>query len=82
MLILPLLELASSFVLVFVTCEIIGRITNEFEEVNDIMDQYEWYLFPLEIQKMLSMILIHAQQSVEIHCFGSTPCDRETFKKV
>lgn len=82
LIILPILELVSSFILVFLTCEVIGRITTEFEEVNEIIDQFAWYLFPLKVQQMLPMIMIHAQESVEIDCFGSTPTDRETFKKV
>lgn len=36
----------------------------------------------MNVQKILPTILIHAQQPINIHCFGSIPCNRETFKKV
>ena len=81
-LIIPILELEGSFILVFITCEIFGKISNDFDTISDIMDQFKWYLFPVEVQRILPTILMHAQQPVNINCFGSIPCNRETFKQV
>lgn len=78
--IMPVLELVVSFLLVFISCELIGRINYGFEAIGNI--QHEWYLFPSNVQKMLPLILLYAQQPVNINCFGSIPCNRETFKKV
>lgn len=46
------------------------------------MGQFKWYLFPLEIKQILPIVLMNAQQPVNLKCIGSIPCDRETFKKV
>lgn len=46
------------------------------------MDEFDWYLFPSEIQRMLPIIMMYAQQPVGIACFGSTTCNRDTFKYV
>lgn len=53
-----------------------------FEESSAIVDQFEWYRFPAEIQRMMPLILSFTQQPVEFVCFGSIACNRETFKYV
>jgi hypothetical protein len=45
-----------------------------------MIDQFKWYLFPSEIQRMLPLILNFAQQPIEIKCFGNMKNDRDTFK--
>lgn len=67
---------------VFITCELCQRKTNSYEEFNDIIDQFKWYLFPTKIQQILPTILLEVQQPVHIECFGSIACNRETFKRV
>ena len=81
-LIVPAFELFSAFVLVFICCELAGLLSNHFDYIDDTMGQFKWYLFPWKIQQILPIILINAQQPVYLKCFGSIPCDRETFKKV
>lgn len=81
-LIIPIVELFVSFVLVLVSCELAGRLTNEFNGINDLLNQFNWYLFPLDVQNLLPIIMANTQQSVYLECFGRIPCDRETFKKV
>lgn len=44
--------------------------------------QFESYLFPNKIQRMLSQIFNFMQQQFEIVCFGSKASDRNTFKSV
>lgn len=79
---MPIYALNNAFMSLFITCEVFGRISSKFDDINDIMNQYEWYFFPLNVQKILPIILIYAQQPVNIYCFGSIACNRETFKKV
>lgn len=67
---------------IFITCELCQRISNEFDEINDMIGQFHWYCFPIEINRMLPMILMSTQQTVVFECFGSITCNRETFKKV
>lgn len=71
-----------SFGVVFAVCEWGQSVTNAFEEITDEIETFDWYLFPLELQRMLPMILMVAQQSVEFECFGSISIRREYFRKV
>lgn len=71
-----------TFGALFIACELCQRICLAFEDCNDMINQFEWYSFPATIQQMLPMTLNFIQQPVEIKCFGSITCDRETFKYV
>lgn len=71
-----------AFGIIFLTCELGQRLTNAFEQIQDEIKKFEWYLFSSEIQQMLPTILIVSQQSIELECFGSISGLRETFKKV
>ena len=66
----------------FVTCEFCQQISNAFEEINDLIVQFNWYRFPNEINRMLPAILIVTQHPAKFKCFGSISYDRETFKAV
>lgn len=68
--------------MVFFSCEIAERLSIAYEEINNKIDQFDWHLFPVEIQRILPIIMIQTQQSAEVLCFGSIACNRETFKKV
>lgn len=65
-----------------VACEIGQRIMIAFDECSEMVNQFSWYLFPREIQRMLPMILNFTQQPVEIIHFGSKASDQGTFKSV
>lgn len=82
MLIVPIFELFWALTLVSLSCELGGRISNEFEEINDKINHLKWYLFPIKILRLMPMIMMSSQEWVGFACFGSIPCDRETFKKV
>lgn len=66
-------------VLLFTSCELAGRMSNEFDDINDIVDQFDWHLFPLETQRILPIIMANAQQPFGFKCFGSYLCNRDTF---
>ena len=68
--------------MIFVGCEFAQRGCNGLNKINDVIDQFDWYLFPHKINRILPMIIIIAQQKIAIKCFGSISCDRDTFKKV
>lgn len=68
--------------MVFFSCEIGQRLCIAYEELDDKIGQFKWYSFPTEIQRILLILMINTQQPVEVLCFGSTACNRETFKKV
>lgn len=63
-------------------CEVNQRTHDACIEIGDEIDQINWYLFSQKLQRMLPIIIIVAQQSVAIRCFGSIQCNREVLKKV
>lgn len=79
---ITLFEVIYSFGVLFITCELGQRVNLAFNECNDMVEQFDWYSFPANVQRMLPLILHFMQQPIETKCFGSTTCDRETFKQV
>ena len=63
-------------------CEVGQQIYNAFDEIDDEIEAFNWYLFPLKMRKMLPIILMVSQQPVQVDCFGSIFVLREAFKKV
>lgn len=82
MLLVPVFEIFYAFAVLFIACEMGQRQNIAYDECNEIFNQFKWYLFPVEIRRNLPIILNYTQQSVDIKCFGSAACDRETFKYV
>lgn len=80
--IVAIVELFAATILLFASCELCGRISTGFDDINDMVDEFDWYLFPIRMKKALLILMINAQKPVEYRCFGSTVCNRETFKKV
>lgn len=70
------------FCTVFMCCELGQRISNEFNDINGLIDQFQWYRFPNKIKRILPMTMTMAQKPVSIQCFGGFSCCRDTFKKV
>lgn len=68
------------FFLIAAFAEFGQMLTNEFENFNNELNRSDWYQFPIEIQKMLIIILPNTQQSMTI--YGIISCTRESVKKV
>lgn len=81
-LLITFVEVIYAFGLMFLACELCQRTTLAFEECSDTINQFDWYLLPADIQRMLPMIIQFDQQPVQIKCFGTVASDRETFKFV
>ena len=77
-----LIEIIYAFGVLFIGCELGQRIVLAFDECNDMIDQLEWYLFPMEIQKLLPIVNHFMQQPIEIKFFGSYMLNRDAFKYV
>lgn len=71
-----------SLVIAFIPCEFGERLSTAMMEIDHFINQFEWYLFPIEIQKLLPIIIHSVQQPIEVKCFGSIALIRDTFKKV
>lgn len=68
--------------MVFLPCELGQRLTTTCEQVDYDFEQLAWYLFPMEVQRILPTILIGLQEPVLLRCFGIVDGSREQFKKV
>lgn len=80
-LLLLIVDGLNSFGLVFVCCELCQRLSDAFNEFDDIIDQQTWYLFPNKLKQILPTIMIISHEPVTIECFGSISCNRDVFKK-
>lgn len=81
-LLLLILDGIFAFTTVLIACELGHRMNSSFERIVFTIEQLDWYLFPIEVQRMLPMIIAIAQQPVTLECFGSIMCNREVFKNV
>lgn len=66
----------------FIVCELGQGINSAFDGIDSAISLLHWYLFPIEIQRMLPMIMAHTQRPVLLECLGSTKCTRDVFKDV
>lgn len=82
MILTSVLQLVWVFGLAFIPCELGERVKLEFCEISCVMNQFDWYRFPIEILPFLPIIMINVQQPVVVDCFGSIACTREVFKSV
>lgn len=71
-----------SFGFILLLCEFGQRVNDSFEHIHDTINKFEWYMFPLEMQKLLPIMMNVADQQVTIKVFGNISCDRDTFKTV
>lgn len=65
-----------------IACEFGQQMRNAFSEINDLIDQFHWYRFPVDMKRTLPIALIIVQKPVSIEFFGSFSCCRELFRKV
>lgn len=67
----------------FGVCELGEKVGAKFEEITTEINQLKWYLLPSKTRKMLTLVLIAAQEStVGLAIFGSLSSNRITFKEV
>lgn len=83
MLLIAVYYMGYSIGIVFIICEGVQRGCDAFNDLENIVEcQMDWYLYPKDMKKLLLVIVNVIQQPVEVKCFGSIPCNRETFVKV
>lgn len=77
-----LVQTIYAFGMVFFACEFSQQISDAFEETNDVIGQFCWYLFPTEVLRIYPTTIAFVQQPVHIESFGRRSCDRDSFKVV
>lgn len=71
-----------SFIIIFFFCESGERLSGKFEAIDDELYECDWYLFPMEIQRMVLILLSGTHAPVLLRGFGNIVCTREAFKDV
>lgn len=77
-----LLVMLLAFAIIFGVCDFGERFSAAFESLNSVYNQFAWHLFPLDVQRMLSILMIVAQKPTKLRAFGSISCGRITFQNV
>lgn len=77
-----LIRMFWSFAIIWSVCEFGERVTQQFDALAQELFQFKWYLYPIEIQRMLLIFMAGVQQSALIRSYGGIPCTRESFGKV
>lgn len=81
--VVPILNMLWVIFLLFISCELGQRVSNEFDEIDDGVSALNWYRFPKNIWRVIPLIMTDTQQAVRINCFGKNiTCTREIFQKV
>lgn len=71
-----------SFTLIFLLCESGEAVSHQFDEFDNEFWQSNWYLFPIEMQRMLVIVMLNTQRPAIIQGYANTLCSRDAFKTV
>lgn len=78
----PLVLLFWPFAVVFIFCEFGEKVSTQFQYFNDELCKCDWYLLPIEMQRILLTVMTNSQQPIFIQGYGNTLCIRYSFNKV
>lgn len=81
-LLVTITEVFHAFFTVGLVCEMGERVCDMFSAIDETMDEIDWYLYPIDVQRMLPAIMIVAQKQIYVEFFGSITASRETFRQV
>lgn len=68
--------------LIFMFCEFGENLTSKCNQFDEKVGQCQWYLLPIEIQKIFLTVMANSQQPMIIRGYGNVFCVRNFFKKV
>lgn len=67
---------------IFFLSEFGQMVNNQFAAFNEKWCERDWYLFPIQIQRMFGAFMMYTQESATIQGYGNARCIRNTFKEV
>lgn len=67
---------------IFAYCEMGERISGSFGEIENLVNEMDWHLFPIQTQRLMLMLLMGTQRSVKFMGYGNFPANRITMKSV
>lgn len=80
-LIQPLTLMFWSFFFMYIYSDFGERISGGFDAIHSVIEECDWYLFTIGMQKMLLIIMI-VDEPVVVNGFPNVALTRESFKKV
>lgn len=78
----PLTELTWAFAMIAFYCEFSQIMCDEFDLFNEELQNLDWHLFSVDMQRIFLMFILDTQQSTVVRGYGNILCTRETFKEV
>lgn len=72
----------SSFGPIFLFCEVGEQLCSRSDLVCDAFFKLNWYSFPHQVQRMMPIIIVIAQNPSRLVADGAAACSRDKFKKV
>lgn len=67
---------------IFAYCEMGERISGSFGEIENLVNEMDWHLFPIQTQRLMLMLLMGTQRSVKFMGYGNFPANRIMVKSV
>lgn len=68
--------------LTFIYCEVGEQLSNSFGDLADAFNQCEYESFPIELQRLMPIVLAAVQHPPILRSYGNITCCRNTFKQV
>lgn len=67
---------------VFFFCECGKIVSTQFTMFDHDLWQCNWYLFPIEMRRLLALVMSNTQNPATLFSYGNFECTRDTFKRV
>lgn len=81
-LIRPLTVIFFSYLTIFFFCETAQQITEQYDEIESVFCQCNWYSYPIEVQQIIPTIMMATQKEIAIRGFGNLIFNRASFYQV
>lgn len=70
------------YLFIIVQFKLEQRFSDSISEMDEVITQYDWYLFPYKVRRILPMVMQNTQKPIIIKCFGDVLCARIQMQKV
>lgn len=77
-----LLIFSWALLIILFWCEFGKIVCEKFAVFDHELWQCKWYLFPIEMQRMLVIFMSNTQDQATLLGYGNIECTRDTFKRV
>lgn len=78
----PIVSNACQFSWIYLLCNNGEVVTSRFHEISVAIFQSSWHLFPMELQRIMPIVLNYSQKEIHMAELGGFACTREVFKRV